>query len=93
MSGASGASSSARTGLQWGRGLGAAEWELRESFWRRPDILQWGRGLGAAECRDSGGTPPQTFRDLQWGRGLGAAECRPRAATATRSIAFNGAAA
>ena len=80
--------------LQWGRGLGAAEWG--EKPWRgvvRHDGLQWGRGLGAAEWRRRSASVNSYFTPLQWGRGLGAAECRPAGSPSPRGSTFNGAAA
>ena len=60
-------------GLQWGRGLSAAEIENTTLSWLQTGLLQWGRGLSAAEITNAFLRSVRKDQ-LQWGRGLSAAE-------------------
>ncbi len=61
-------------GLQWGRGIAAAESTgLQGKVDSFPFLLQWGRGIAAAESMGRSSAALRLSR-LQWGRGIAAAE-------------------
>ena len=82
-------------GLQWGRGLGAAEcphaahvaaWGKERAPSMGPRLRSRGMDIVLTSMLVRGFL-------LQWGRGLGAAECRRSPKTRRPRLSFNGAAA
>ena len=63
----------ARTELQWGRSVNAAETSLDKEEAMTRHQLQWGRSVNAAETINVRSVDKEELR-LQWGRSVNAAE-------------------